>query len=368
MSNTTAQRLPAEQRYQDELQHLITHDQGQKPKGWQLSPRMVRTFILGSDGKEIEGKEITRKIYGNDGVVERAIVTLIGDRGLILVGEPGTAKSVLSELLSAAISGNSTHTIQGSAGIFEENIRYSWNYALLLKDGPSLDALVPGPLYDAMHKGELMRFEELTRCPTEVQDNLIPIMSDRILHIPEMKDNQSSYLLSTPGFNIIATANLKDRGVNEMSAALKRRFNFETMRPLSNQKDQTQLICDSVNKQLRDNHIPISLNLDIAEVLATAFNDMRDGKVEGVAIESPTTVLSTAEAISIAFNAAAQCHYFGESKVQPKHLSEHFLGTVIKDNNDDIKRFKDYLRVVKRKRKDHGLWQNFVENTQLEAE
>lgn len=362
MSDNTAQRLPAEKRYSDELAHLAQHDTGQKPKGWRLSPRMVRTFILGSGDDMVGGRTIPRKIYGNDDVVERSIVTLIGERGLMLVGEPGTAKSVLSELLSAAISGNSTHTIQGSAGIFEENIRYSWDYALLLKEGPSLEALVPGPLYNAMDKGAVMRFEEITRCPTEVQDNLIPIMSDRILHIPEIKDEAQAYLLSNPGFNIIATANLKDRGVNEMSSALKRRFNFETMKPLANQQDQAALICRAVNRQLAENDIPVSFDISIADILTTAFSEMRKGSVEGVAIESPTTVLSTAEAISIAYSAAAQCHYFGEAEIRPHHLSQYLIGTVIKDDNDDIKRFKDYLRIVKRKRSGHPLWQDFVGN------
>lgn len=368
MSDNTAQRLPAEKRYSEELACLAENDIGQKPKGWRLSPRMVRTFILGSGDTPVGGRTISRKIYGNDDVVERSIVTLIGERGLMLVGEPGTAKSVLSELLSAAISGNSTHTIQGSAGIFEENIRYSWNYALLLKDGPSLEALVPGPLYNAMSKGALMRFEEITRCPTEVQDNLIPVMSDRILHIPEIKDESQTaplvknYLLSNPGFNIIATANLKDRGVNEMSSALKRRFNFETMQPLSNQQDQAALICRAVNQQLAESDIPVSFDLSIAKILTTAFSEMRNGSVEGVAIDSPTTVLSTAEAISIAYSAAAQCHYFGEAEIRPQHLSQYLIGTVIKDDNDDIKRFKDYLRIVKRKRSGQPLWQDFVGN------
>lgn len=357
MSDKLVQRLPAEQAHAEELAHLALHDQAPKPAGWKLSPRMVRTFILGGEVAELT---ISRKIYGNDALVERAIVTLIGERGLMLVGEPGTAKSVLSELLSAAISGQSIHTIQGSAGIFEENIRYSWNYALLLKEGPSLDALVPGPLYSAMKQGAIMRFEEITRCPTEVQDNLIPVLSDRILHIPEMKDEQTNYVLSSPGFNIIATANLKDRGVNEMSSALKRRFNFETMQPLSDQEEQAKLISEAVNKQLAGSDIPLEIDADITAILTTAFAELREGMVAGIAIERPTTVLSTAEAISVAYSAAAQCHYFGEDKIKPRHLSQYLVGTVIKDDSDDIKRFHDYLRIVKRKRSDSPLWQDFI--------
>jgi MoxR-like ATPase len=169
----SVQRQPYETCHSDELKLLQLSDNAPKPEGWQLSPEAVKHFILGT---KIKNKTISRKIWGNDDVVEKAIVTLIGQRGLLLAGEPGTAKSMLSELLAAAISGNSKQTVQGSAGIIEENIRYSWNYALLLKSGPTPEAMVPGPMFEAMKSGTIMRFEEITRCPTEVQDNLIPIM------------------------------------------------------------------------------------------------------------------------------------------------------------------------------------------------
>jgi len=374
-----SQRLPFEKHYAEELAHLIRIDKQPKPAGWRLSPRSVRTFILGSQGEAIEdktfkdktfkdkateGKTIQRKIFGNDDVVERSIVTLAGQRGLLLVGEPGTAKSRLSELLAAAICGNSLFTVQGSAGIVEENIRYSWNYALLLKTGPALESLVPGPLYDAMNTGALMRFEEITRCPTEVQDNLISVMSDRILHIPEIKEETQSYLLSRPGFNIIATANLKDRGVNEMSSALKRRFNFETMQPLTHRQDQTRLITDEVNRQLLHENLTVRLEQDVAELLVTAFDELRRGMIEGTAVDSPSTVLSTAEAISVAYSAAVDCHYFGEQQLQPRHLSRYFVGTVIKDDEDDIRRFKEYLRVIASKRSQQPAWQDFLKGHQ----
>ena len=277
----------------------------------------------------------------------------------MLVGEPGTAKSLLSELLAAAISNHSVYTVQGSAGVVEENIRYSWNYALLLKSGPSWDALVPGPLLESMRQGRLMRFEEITRCPIEIQDNLIPVLSDRILHIPELKDD-GNFLLSQPGFNIIATANLKDRGVNEMSSALKRRFNFETMAPLARVEDQKSLITREVEAQLARQAIDVALPDDVAEVLITAFNEMRSGSVEGTAIDPPSTVLSTAEAISVAYSAAVDCHFFGETSLRPSHLSRYLIGTVIKDDDDDAKRFREYLRIVRRKRSDEPAWMDFV--------
>ena len=74
------------------------------------------------------------------------MVTLAGERGLLLVGEPGTAKSMLSELLAAAISGTSALQVQGTAGTTAEHLRYGGNYALLLARGPQPEALVPSPV------------------------------------------------------------------------------------------------------------------------------------------------------------------------------------------------------------------------------
>lgn len=358
---TAVQRLPAELFYADELQRLVVADLGGRPEGWKLSPAMVRTFILGSGGVEVGGAPVARKVFGNDDVVERAIVTLVGQRGLMLVGEPGTAKSLLSELLAAAICGDSTLAVQGSAGVVEENIRYGWNYALLLRSGPGPEALVPGPLHRAMSRGALLRFEEITRCPTEVQDNLIPVLSERLLHVPEMRESDGAYLLAQPGFNVIATANLKDRGVNDMSSALKRRFNFETMRPLARLQEQKELLQREVNRQLQEQGIATSLSSDVAQLLATAFQELRAGSVQGTAVESPSTVLSTAEAIAVAFSAAVQSHYFGQSSVRPRDLSRFMLGTVIKDDEQDSRRFRDYLRVVRRLRSSSPEWQDFAD-------
>ncbi|MDH0420257.1 MULTISPECIES: AAA family ATPase [Delftia] len=354
-----AQRLPAEMAHAQELAALQAADQGPRPDGWRLSPRSVRRFILGGAEPDGGGPAIARKIHGNDALVERAIVTLAGQRGLMLVGEPGTAKSLLSELLAAAISGDSKLAVQGGAGVVEEQIRYGWNYALLLRDGPGPEALVPGPLHRAMGEGRLLRFEEITRCSTEVQDCMVPVLSERLLQIPELKHEQP-WLLARPGFNVIATANLRDRGVNEMSAALKRRFNFETMRPLEGVAAQAALIGQEVGRALAQQRIGTTVAPDVLALLATAFQELRSGSVEGTAVERPGTVLSTAEAIDVAFNAACQCWYFGQEQVGPAHLARHLLGTVIKDDDEDRRRFAEYLRVVARQRAGQPQWQDFV--------
>lgn len=132
MDVSAVQRLPAEEKFSEELSRLRDKDSGEKPGGWAMSPRAVRAFILGD--KKLD---VTQKFFGDDPLVDRCIVSLMGQQGLMLVGEPGTAKSLLSEFLSAAISGDSNLVVQGSAGILEDHLRYGWNYALLLAEGPS---------------------------------------------------------------------------------------------------------------------------------------------------------------------------------------------------------------------------------------
>ncbi len=236
-------RRSAEQRYASELDRLKAADTDPRPEGWQLSPRAVRRFILGD-----AALQVSRKFYGDDPLVDRAIVTLMGHQGLMLVGEPGTAKSLLSELLAAAISGDSALAIQGTAGTTEDHIKYSWNYALLLAEGPSRRALVPSPLFQAMEAGKLVRFEEITRCAPEMQDVLISLMSEKQLMIPELGGDARVH--ARRGFNIIASANLRDRGVHEMSSALKRRFNFETVKPIRDHGFEVELVMQQLQREL----------------------------------------------------------------------------------------------------------------------
>src|SRR6516225_8229049 len=211
-------RQPAEVEYAAELAALRAADRDARPEGCALSPRTVRTYILGG---KLAGAEIRPKYLGNQRVVEIAIATLATDRALLLTGEPGTAKSWLSEHLAAAISGDSLQVVQGTAGTTEEQVRYSWNYALLLAEGPSPKALVPSPIYRSMVDGKLVRFEEISRVPSEIQDSLITILSEKMMAVPEL----GFHVSAKRGFSLIATANSRDRGVNDMSAALTRRFN-----------------------------------------------------------------------------------------------------------------------------------------------
>lgn len=348
--------------YKDELEVLKKNDNSNKPKNWKLSPKAVRDFIL---GREFDDKTIIKKkFYGDDSLVERAIITLASNRGLMLVGEPGTAKTMLSELLSAAISGNSTITIQGTAGTSEDNIKYSWNYAMLFAKGPVEEALIPSPIYTGMNNGMITRFEEITRCPLEIQDSLISILSDKILNIPE----QNRVLFANNGFNIIATANTRDKGINEMSSALKRRFNFETVEPIKNPKLEGEIITSQCKTLLDIADIDIDVEYDVVDVLATTFNELRSGKsFENAKIQELNSVMSTAEAVSVYYQSALDSYYYGNKKISMSTLVENLIGSILKENKDDLPKLKNYFNnSVKIKAEKIGnRWKEYYESRRL---
>lgn len=356
---------PVEIRYREELEALRLTDTGTKPENWKMSPKAVRTFILGSkkpishNGKEIV---IRKKYFGNDALVERCIVTLAGNRGLMLVGEPGTAKTMLSELLSAAVSGISTNTIQGTAGTTEDMIKYSWNYALLLAKGPTREALVPAPLYVGMEKGYVTRFEEITRTPAEIQDSLISVLSDKVLNVPELGDD--GILFAKPGFNVIGTANTRDKGVNEMSSALKRRFNFETVMPVKEVALEKQIILNEVANLAKDGGIQMEADEDVAELLAVTYHELREGiSSEGHRIDTPASVMSTAEAVSVYYQTMISAYYYDDGMMRIPTLVENLIGAVSKENKDDLAKVKEYFNTVIRDKssKEGGLWKQYYE-------
>ena len=352
-----AQRPPAEVTYATELATLARDDSGPKPPGWALSPRAVRTFILGDPARSIR-----KKFVGHPSLVDRAMVALATNRGLMLVGEPGTAKSLLSELLAAGVSGRSTLTIQGSAGTTDDQIKYSWNYALLLAEGPTERSLVPAPLYTAMKEGAIVRFEEVTRCPLEIQDSLLAALSDRVLAVPEMSlpgrpmigasESDPGMLFAREGFNVIATANTRDLGVNEMSAALKRRFNFETVFPIADFDVEMALVRDESTRLLSRSGVTRGLGEDILELLVTTFRELREGKTtDGQTMDRLSVPMSTAEAVSVAYALGVRSHFLGDDGrgATPADLVECLIGAAIKTDSEDIARLRRYFeqRVAK---------------------
>jgi MoxR-like ATPase len=348
------QRPASEILYADELKRLAEADgDAPRPGGWKLTPQSVLKFVLGD-----RSLHITPKFVGSRGQLERCIVALATNRGLMLIGEPGTAKSYLSELLAAAISHDSTLTIQGSAGTTEDNIKYSWNYALLLAEGPSETSLVPAPLYRGMQDGKIVRFEEITRCPLEIQDTLLSILSDRVMAVPELPDDNRS-LYAKLGFNVIATANTRDRGVNEMSAALKRRFNFETVPAINDLRQEMELVQRETDRLLQKASIPLTLNPDLTEVLVTTFRELRSGQTDdGKTFDPLSTVMSTAEAVTVGYAAALHAYYYSNSQLSADHLLQSLVGSAFKDAPEDIKKLRHYFNHVVKERKS-AIWQEY---------
>lgn len=341
------QRAPAEHTYAEELAALARVDSRQKPSNWKLSPWAVVTYLIG--GKLDNGAKITPKYVGQRRLIEIAVATLATDRALLLLGLPGTAKSWVSEHIAAAISGDSTLLVQGTAGTGEESIRYSWNYAMLLAKGPSREALVASPIMRAMETGALARLEELTRVPADVQDTLITVLSEKTLPIPELHVEARA----ARGFNLIATANNKDRGVNEMSSALKRRFNtvvLPTPDSLDEEVSIVQMRVDSIGRALE---LPAEAPA-LAEIrrIVTVFRELRDGKTEDgkSKLKSPSGTLSTAEAISVVSNGLALAGHFGDGTLRAHDVASGLIGAIVKDPVQDTVVWREYLETVVKER------------------
>ena len=342
-------REHAEQQYAQELSELMKADQHQRPPNWKLSPWMVATYLLG--GELENGFVVTPKYIGSRRLMEVAVATLATDRALLLLGVPGTAKTWVSEHLAAAISGDSTLMIQGTAGTAEEAIRYGWNYARLLAEGPSERALVASPVMVAMRDGKLARVEELTRMPADVQDSLITILSEKTLPVPEL----GSEIQAVKGFNIIATANNRDKGVNELSSALRRRFNTVVLPLPATLEEEVDIVSQRVASLGRALELPGELPaLEEIRRIVIIFRELRsgmtaDGKTK---LKSPSGTLSTAEAISVVNNGVALAAHFGDGRLHANDVAAGLIGAVIKDPVQDKLVWQEYLETVAKERKD----------------
>jgi MoxR-like ATPase len=370
--NSDVLREPAEVRYADQLEALRQNDADTPPTPWRLSPRSVLAYVVGGktlkakcDGKTVD-VPITRKFFGDDGLVERAIVTLASERALLLVGEPGTGKSWLSEHLAAAITGNSTLTIQGTAGTTEEHVKYSWNIARVIAEGPRPENLIPSPTMIAMRSGGILRFEEITRCVPDVQDALVSILSDKAIAVPELPD--ANMVWARPGFNIIATANTRDQGVNELSAALKRRFNYIHIPIVADQKTEVEIVRQRSGELLERYDLPARIAPPLIELLATVFREIRDGKTaDGVSVKKTSTTLSTAEAIGVALDSTLHSRFFGSGEPGAADIARNLIGSIVKEDLGDLAILKEYVVLVAKKRatKDK-VWKEFHDTMMTE--
>ena len=344
-------RPHAEHEFAHELAALAALDDRERPPSWHLSPWAVVTYVLG--GALSDGTVITPKYVGQRRLVEIAVATLATDRALLLLGVPGTAKTWLSEHLAAAISSDSTLLVQGTAGTAEEQLRYGWNYARLLAEGPSPAALVPSPIYRAMERGAIARVEELTRMPSDVQDALVTVLSEKTLPIPEL----GGEVQAIGGFNVIATANDRDRGVNDLSAALRRRFNTVVL-PLPADIDEEVAIVErrvaELGAALRLPAVPAADD-EIRRVV-TIFRELRSGATADgrVSLKVPSGSLSTAEAISVVTNGVALAAHFGNGVLSAADVAAGIVGAVIKDPVHDQVAWREYLEAVVRDRPEWG--------------
>lgn len=339
-------RLPAEKLFEEELNALIKAEKDPIPAGWRMSPRSVKTYICGGKvGKTV----ITPKYIGHERLVEIAIATLVTDRALLLIGEPGTAKSWLSEHLTAAINGDSSRVIQGTAGTTEEQIRYSWNYAMLIANGPSETAMLKSPVFTAMEDGAIARVEEISRCASEVQDTLISLLSEKRVSVPEL----NMEVPAKKGFSIIATANTRDKGVNDMSAALKRRFNIVVLPSPETLDAEMEIVRTRVSQLSEGLSLNAALPKDaVIEKVCTIFRELRKGETldKKQKVKAPSGVLSTAEAISLLCNSMALAGSFGSGDITDEDIAAGLQGAVVKDEQSDKIAWKEYLENVMKKR------------------
>lgn len=346
-------RPHAEQAYAAELAALAAGDDLPRPPHWHLSPSAVVTYLLG--GTAADGTAITPKYIGPRRLVEVAVATLATDRALLLLGVPGTAKTWVSEHLAAAVSGDSTLLVQGTAGTPEEAIRYGWNYARLIAEGPSAAALVPSPLMTAMRRGTVARVEELTRIPSEVQDTLITILSEKTLPVPEL----GTEVQAAKGFTVIATANNRDRGVNELSSALRRRFNTVVLPLPATHEAEVDIVASrvaSLGSALELPPVPAAVE-EIRRVV-TVFRELRSGSTTDgrTAVKSPSGTLSTAEAISVVTGGLALAAHFGDGVLRPADVAAGIHGAVVQDPVADAAVWSEYLEAVVREREG---WDDF---------
>jgi MoxR-like ATPase len=352
-SGTALLRPHAEDAYAAELTALAKTDDRPRPPSWRLSPWAVATYLLG--GTLADGTVISPKYVGPRRLVEVAVTTLATDRALLLIGLPGTAKTWVSEHLAAAVSGDSTLLVQGTSGTAEEAIRYGWNYARLLAEGPTPAALVPSPVMTAMREGRIARVEELTRIPSDVQDALITILSEKTLPVPELKTE----VQAIKGFNVIATANDRDRGVNELSSALRRRFNTVVLPLPASEEDEVAIVARRVAELGTSLELPELPDADeeIRRVV-TVFRELRSGSSgDGrTALKSPSGTLSTAEAISVLANGLALAAHFGDGVLRASDVAAGILGAVVRDPVSDRVAWTEYLEAVVRQRPG---WEDF---------
>ena len=101
----------------------------------------------------------------------------------------------------------------------------------------------------------------------------------------------------------------------------------------------------------------------VVDLLVTVFQELRQGTTkDGTSIKTPDAVMSTAEAVNIAYAAALEGYYLGDQSLSSAAIARQLIGVVLKDNADDAKRMRFYMDNVARERaKQDVTWKAFFD-------
>jgi len=184
---------------------------------------------------------------------------------------------------------------------------------------------------------------------SDVQDALITILSEKTLPIPEL----NSEVQARQGFNVVATANSRDRGVNELSSALQRRFNIVVLPVPADLEQEVEIVSRRVSEIGRALPLPAEKPaLEEIRRVVTIFRELRSGTTEDgkTRIKSPSGTLSSAEAISVMNHGLAVAAYFGDGMLRAGDIAAGLTGAVVKDPVQDRVVWLEYLKTIVKER------------------
>ncbi len=184
---------------------------------------------------------------------------------------------------------------------------------------------------------------------SEVQDTLITILSEKTLPVPEL----NTEVQARKGFNVIGTANNRDKGVNELSSALTRRFNTVVLPTPATLDEEVDIVSRRVADLGRALELPAEKPaLEEIRRVVTVFRELRDGvTADGTTkIKSPSGTLSTAEAISVVTGGLASAAYYGDGALRADDLAAGLTGAIVKDPVQDRVVWLEYLETVVKER------------------
>ena len=193
-------------------------------------------------------------------------------------------------------------------------------------------ALVPSPVMRAMRDGKIARVEELTRIPSDVQDALITILSEKTLPIPELDDE----VQARPGLQRHRHRQQpRPRRQRALVSALRRRFNTVVLplpataerggrdrRRAASPSSAARSSCRPSRRRWRRSAASSRSSASCAPGVT------EDGKTK---LKSPSGTLSTAEAISVVTSGLALAAHFGDGALRPADVAAGLIGAVVKD-------------------------------------